>query len=78
VNARLRVVSGTLLVGMGEVLDSTVVRTLAPGDTMLVHRGMTHYEGTKGETVLEVTGSGAWGITFVDPARDPARRTPGS
>jgi hypothetical protein len=30
-----------------------------------------HYEGTRGETVVEITGAGPWGITFLDPAMDP-------
>ena len=73
VDARIRVISGTLLVGMGERLDTTAVRALAQGDSVQVARDMAHFEGTRGETVIEVRGTGAWGITFLDPSKDPGR-----
>jgi hypothetical protein len=74
VDARIRVISGTFLVGHGEQLDSTRVDVLTPGRTITLQLGMPHYEGTRGETVIEVSGTGTWGIAFVDPARDPAAR----
>jgi CubicO group peptidase (beta-lactamase class C family)/quercetin dioxygenase-like cupin family protein len=76
VDARLRVLSGTLLAGMGERLDTTAVRTVGRGDSMQVARGTPHFEGARGETVLEVSGTGAWGITFLDPSKDPSRAAP--
>ena len=76
VDARLRVMSGTLLVGTGERLDTAAVRALARGDSMRVDRGMAHFEGARGETVIEVSGTGAWGISFLDPSKDPARSAP--
>lgn len=74
VDARIRVVSGTFLVGHGEALDSTRVEALGPSGTTTLRNGMPHFEGTRGETVIEVSGTGTWGISFVDPGRDPARR----
>ena len=74
VDARILVISGAFLVGHGEALDSTRVRSLNPGQTITLERGTAHFEGTRGETVIEVSGTGIWGITFVDPDRDPARR----
>ena len=74
VDAHIRVISGTLLVGQGEQLDSARARVLGPGRTIELQLGMPHYEGTREATVIEVHGAGVWGITFVDPARDPGRR----
>ena len=73
VDARIRVVSGTFLLGQGTSLDTTAVRVMRPGQSATVHTGMAHYEGTREETVIEVSGTGTWGITFVDPSKDPAR-----
>ena len=76
VDAHIRVVSGTFLVGMGTVLDSANVRTLAPGQATDVQAGMNHFEGTRGPTVVEVSGTGPWGITFVDPSKAPSSAPP--
>jgi quercetin dioxygenase-like cupin family protein len=73
VDAHIRVLTGSFLVGMGTTLDSAAVRTLSPGDAIALGRGMPHYEGTRMETVIEVTGTGPWGISFIDPTKDPAR-----
>jgi len=73
VDAHIRVVSGTFLVGHGEILDSSRVRVLGPGRTIELQLGMPHYEGTREATVIEVHGAGTWGITFVDPSREPGR-----
>jgi len=76
VDARIRVISGTFLVGMGTVLDSAKTRVLAPGQDIAVQAGMNHFEGTRGPTVVEVSGTGPWGITFVDPAKAPNAAPP--
>ena len=72
VNARIRVVSGIFVVGMGSSLDTSRVRAIGPGRHALLRAGRAHYEGTRQETVVEVSGTGPWGITFVDPRYDPA------
>jgi hypothetical protein len=71
VSPDIRVVSGTFLVGMGATLDTAQVRVLGPGQQITLASGMAHYEGTRGETVIEIRGTGAWGITFLDPRYDP-------
>lgn len=73
VDAHIRVVSGAFLAGRGTTLDSAAVRVLVPGDTIVLMHGMPHYEGTRMETVIEVSGTGPWGISFIDPTKDPAR-----
>jgi CubicO group peptidase (beta-lactamase class C family) len=70
-DARIRVISGTFVVGMGARLDSTKVDVLEPGKEIRVVGGMVHFEGTRGETVIEISGEGPWGIRFLDPSKDP-------
>lgn len=74
VDAHIRVISGSFLVGHGEQLDSAKVEVLAPTRTITLRQGMPHYEGTREETVIEVSGTGMWGIAFVDASKDPGRR----
>ena len=76
VKARLRVVSGTLLIGTGVELDSTAVQALPAGAEMALEAGVFHFEGAQGETVVEVIGEGPWGVAFVDPSKDPAKPQP--
>jgi CubicO group peptidase (beta-lactamase class C family) len=71
VDARIRVISGTFLVGMGARLDSTRVEVLPAGSGTTLIAEMAHYEGTRGETEIEISGDGPWGITFLDPTKDP-------
>ena len=72
VDARLRVISGVFLVGMGKQLDSTKVEVLKRGKKVNLAAGMAHFEGSRGETVIEISGDGPWGITFLDPSKDPS------
>jgi hypothetical protein len=73
VEARIRVVAGTFLVGMGSALDTAVARALPAAATVTLAPGVAHYEGARGETVIEIAGAGPWGVTFLDPRRDPSR-----
>ena len=73
VNAHIRTVSGTFVVGMGTTLDTTAVQVLGPGQDVRLEAGIAHYEGARGATEIEVRGTGPWGITFVNPGTDPAQ-----
>jgi pimeloyl-ACP methyl ester carboxylesterase len=72
IEAHLRVISGTFLVGMGSGLDTGTARALALGGEIALLASMAHYEGTRGTTVIEIRGEGPWGIAFVDPRYDPS------
>lgn len=72
VTARIQVISGSLLVGMGPTLDRAKARTWPAGSEIQLEANMAHFEGTRAETVIEISGSGTWGITFLDPRRDPS------
>jgi hypothetical protein len=36
--------------------------------------GMAMFAFTKEETVLQVHGTGPWGVTYLDPADDPRKK----
>ena len=36
--------------------------------------GMKHFGWAEGETVIQATTEGPWGITYVNPSDDPRRK----
>ncbi len=72
--ATIRIISGEFLVGMGNRIDESSARAYGQGGTAVIETGMSHFEGTRGATVIEVSGIGPWGITFLDPKAVPGVR----
>lgn len=68
---RVTVVSGTFNLGMGEKFDQSATRALQAGAFGFWPAGMRHFAWAKGETVLQLHGTGPWMITYVNPADDP-------
>jgi quercetin dioxygenase-like cupin family protein len=56
---------GTLLAGMGDHLDPKKTRPLATGDSATAPAGMHHFSIAKGHTVLLVTFTGPYTITYL-------------
>jgi quercetin dioxygenase-like cupin family protein len=69
------VVQGTLLVGMGDQLDASKFNELPTGTFGLIPPGMRHFARAKGDVVIQLHGVGPWGLTYVNAADDPRRRT---
>lgn len=65
------VISGSLNVGMGDVLSKTATTQLKPGGFVALGARMNHYVWTDEETVAELHLIGPFEITYVDPALDP-------
>jgi mannose-6-phosphate isomerase-like protein (cupin superfamily) len=69
---------GTLLVGMGDTMDRTSMKsmkTLKKGESVDVKANMHHYAAARGRTVIEVTANGPFAMTYVNAADDPQSRT---
>jgi hypothetical protein len=71
---RLTVISGTLYFGMGNKFDDKAGRALPAGSFGMWPAGMNHFGWTKGETVLQLHGTGPWTITYLNPADDPRNK----
>jgi quercetin dioxygenase-like cupin family protein len=69
------VISGSLVVGMGDKWDDTTTTTLKDGAFAKLPRNMHHYAGAKGETILQIHAIGPFGITYVNPTDDPRKKT---
>lgn len=68
---RVTVISGTLLLAMGENLDRSAAKTLTAGTYGFWPPGMKHTAWSEGETVIQLHGIGPWQITYVNSADDP-------
>ena len=68
---RVTIISGTLNLGMGEKFDKSATRELTAGTFGFWPAGMRHFAWAKGDTVLQLHGTGPWIITYVNPADDP-------
>jgi quercetin dioxygenase-like cupin family protein len=76
------VLKGTFLVGMGETYDETKLQTMNVGNFILVPKEMRHFAMNKGETIVQVHGSGPFKVNWVNPAEvqppDPPAAKPKS
>jgi quercetin dioxygenase-like cupin family protein len=70
----VEVKEGTLLAGMGDHLDPKKTRPLATGDSATAPAGMHHFSIAKGHTVLLVTFTGPYTITYLRAEDAPQRR----
>jgi mannose-6-phosphate isomerase-like protein (cupin superfamily) len=59
------VISGTLMVGLGDKVDTTKMVSLAAGSFVSVPPHVHHYAMSKGTTVLEIAGIGPRTMTAV-------------
>jgi quercetin dioxygenase-like cupin family protein len=70
---RVSVLSGTFHMGMGEKFDQGRTMPVEPGDIMIMHPGTVHFAWTDTDTVVQLHGTGPWGITYVNPSDDPRK-----
>ncbi len=73
-SVHITVLSGTLMLGMGDVFDSTRAQAYGPGSFLVLEGGMHHYEWFRGEVTVHVEGVGPFWTVFVNPAEDPRPR----
>jgi quercetin dioxygenase-like cupin family protein len=71
----VEVKEGTLLVGMGDRLDPKLTQPLAAGDSATAPAGLHHFSIAKGRTLLSVTFTGPYTITYVRAEDAPRPRS---
>jgi len=69
------VLSGSVMVGMGNKLDESAMKALAAGGYTTMPARANHYVRAKGEAVLQVSASGPFEVKYVDPKDDPRKKT---
>jgi quercetin dioxygenase-like cupin family protein len=70
---RVTVLSGALCIGMGGTFAEKAVREMPAGSYGYWPVGMKHFALTKGETVIQLHGTGPWGIQYINPDDDPRK-----
>lgn len=68
------VLSGAFNLGMGEKFDKSAAREMPTGTFGFWPAGMKHFAWAKGDTVLQVHGTGPWTITYINAADDPRKK----
>lgn len=62
------VLKGTFLIGMGETFDETKLQTMNVGNFITAPKEMRHFGMSKGETIVQVHGTGPFKVNWVNPA----------
>lgn len=70
---RVTVLSGTFHMGMGRQFNRSKTQPVRAGDIMIMEPGTPHFAWTDAEAVVQLHGTGPWGITYVNPADDPRK-----
>ncbi len=70
----LTVIEGTFVMGAGEKFDQAAAHEMTPGSFARMPKETRHYAWTKGETVVQVHGSGPFEIIYVNPNDDPRKQ----
>jgi hypothetical protein len=68
---RVTVITGTLYLGMGGTFDEKAGKAMPVGSYGRTDAGMKHFGFVKGETILQLHGTGPWAVNYVNPADDP-------
>ncbi|MGC1381725.1 MAG: cupin domain-containing protein [Candidatus Baltobacteraceae bacterium] len=63
----VNVISGTLMVGIGDTFDTAKMTALPAGAIVSVPADVHHYAMSKGPTVIEISGIGPDSLTLVHP-----------
>jgi len=71
----VEVKEGTLLVGLGDELDTKMTQALTAGDSATAPAGVHHFSIAKGRTLLAATFMGPYTITYVRAEDAPKPRT---
>jgi len=64
---RVTVMSGTFYLGIGDKFDPAKARGYTPGGITIMPVGMPMFVFTKEETIVQIHGTGPWGINFLKP-----------
>jgi len=71
---RVTVLSGTFYIGMGDRFDADKCKAMPAGSYGTWPAGMKHFAFVKGETVIQIHGTGPWSLTYVRPEDDPRNK----
>ena len=65
---------GTFNVGMGDTLDLAKTKAMKAGDKGTIPTGHHHYAVASGATIVSVSATGPFTMTYVNPVDDPRKK----
>jgi hypothetical protein len=68
----LTIISGTLLLGMGDKMDGKQAKPLKAAGYHYLPAKQHHYAMTKSPTVIQISGEGPFDINYIDAKDNPA------
>ena len=71
---RVTVMRGTFYLGIGDKFEPEKARGYTPGGITIMPVGMPMFVFVKEETIIQIHGTGPWGINFLNPADDPRKK----
>ncbi len=71
---RVTVLQGTLHFAHGEAFDKEQTHTLSTGSVAIMPPGDPMFGYAEGETIIQLHGTGPWGIEYINPEDDPRNR----
>lgn len=72
---RVTVMSGTFYLGIGEEFDSAKAKAYPTGSVTMMPPGMPMFAYTTDEeAILQLHGTGPWGIDYLHPEEDPRKK----
>ena len=72
---RVTVMSGTFYLGIGEAFDAAKAKAYPAGSVTMMPPGMPMFAYTTDEeAVLQIHGTGPWGIDYLRPEDDPRKK----
>ena len=67
----VEVKQGTFVFGMGDTFDLAKTKPMKVGDKGSIQANMHHFAAAKGATIVAVTSTGPFVLTYVNPADNP-------
>jgi quercetin dioxygenase-like cupin family protein len=64
----LTVLKGTFLVAAGETFDESKLQTMNVGNFVMMPKEMRHFALCKGETIVQIHGTGPFKVNWVNPS----------
>jgi quercetin dioxygenase-like cupin family protein len=74
VDENVTVLKGTLLLGLGEKVDTAKAKALTAGSFSVMPKEVRHFAQAKGDAEIQVSGMGPFDVVYVNPADDPRKK----
>jgi anti-sigma factor ChrR (cupin superfamily) len=70
----ITIISGTFNMGLGDKFDAAGLHALPAGSFTMMPKEGRHYATVKGETIVQIHGTGPFDVHYINPADDPSAK----